>query len=101
MAAVFPGLNAPQSCLHWTRRLCVTSGCSAKLASTLTMRVSARGWRSTADLAGVVSSCLSSRVILSSALLAVCAAEDLVHAMGLVVGNEYFTAKELAKPGLM
>lgn len=64
----------------------MASGCSAKLASTLTMRVSARGPRSTADLSGAVSSCLSSRVILSSALLAACAAEDLVCAVVLVVG---------------
>lgn len=38
----------------------MASGCSAKLAASLTMRISARGQRSTADPAGAVSSSLSS-----------------------------------------
>lgn len=65
----------------------MASACSAKLASALTMRVSAGGQRSTADPAGAVSSCLLSRVILHSALLVGCAAEGLVCSGGW---NEYF-----------
>lgn len=83
MAAVFPGSDAPQSCLQWTRSLCVAAGCSAKLASTWSFCKGPEG-----PLQILLRLCppVFNQVILSSALVAACAGEDLVCAVVLVVG---------------